>query len=192
MINICKRGCIGAFLLAFLGVTLAPLSQAKPAKTEDELIADLSSPKDGVATEALQKLEKVYPDDPKAIAAVKKALTDPREKVHCKAARVLGALHIQLDQAEINTIYAMLKSTSPDEVMDALKALRGLTAADTVGEILPLLQHSDPHVIRDTCRTLAVVGNKSNIPAIEPLLKHQDPKVRKDAQDAIFALNAKS
>ncbi len=38
---------------------------------------------------------------------------------------------------------------------------------------------------------LALGDDKANIADLEPLLKHADPKIQKDAQDAIFALNAK-
>ena len=50
----------------------------------------------------------------------------------------------------------------------------------------------DTHVIRDACRTLTVLANKDVIPSIEPLLTHPDKAVQKDAQDAIYALRAKS
>jgi hypothetical protein len=56
----------------------------------------------------------------------------------------------------------------------------------------PLFQNAHLGIVRDAIRTVAALGNKSHVAAIEPLLKHPDTKVQKDAQDAIFALKAKS
>jgi HEAT repeat protein len=180
----------GMLLLAFLA-TASPLLAAK-AKTEDELIADLGAAKPKTVTDALLHLEKEYPTSSKALPIIKGLLKDSRSEVRCKAARVLGALHTDVDQADLKNIYALLKASDPKEVMEGLKALRGLRAPDAVPEILPLLKHSTANVVRDACRTLAVLGNKDTIPAIEPLLKDSDAKIQKDAQDAIFALRSKS
>lgn len=88
--------------------------------------------------------------------------------------------------------YEELQSSNPDEVVHALKVLRGMNDPGAVPYILPLLQSSKVRgVLRDSCRTLAVIGNKDVIPAIKPLLDNPDAKVRKDAQDAIDKLNAK-
>jgi HEAT repeat protein len=113
-------------------------------------------------------------------------------KVRRKAARVLGILHADVDQTDLKNICALLEASDPAEVMDGLKALRGLKASETVPQILPLLKHSNTGVLRDACRTLAVLGNKDVIPSIEPLLKHSHAAVKKDAQDAIFLLQSKS
>jgi hypothetical protein len=129
--RICKRSFVAIFFVVLITMTLAPTSlHAKPSKTEDELISESSSPKDSVAVDALQQLERDYPDSTNAISAVKKALTDPRTKVHCKAARVLGALHVALNQDEMNTINVMLQSKNPDEVKEAQKALSAFAAED--------------------------------------------------------------
>lgn len=193
MTDICKRSFIGAFLLAFLGLTMAPVSlHAKAPKSEDELIADLASPKENEVTGALQKLEKEYPTSAKALPAIKKLLTDSRMKVRCKAARVLGALHADVNGDDIKAICALLKAKDTKEVEEGLKALRGLKAPGAVPEILPVLKSADTHNVRDACRTLAILGSKDVIPSIEPLLNHSDPAVQKDAKDAIFKLSEKS
>lgn len=177
---------IGAFALA------ATPSHAAKVKTEDELIADLASPKDSVVADAMLKLERNYPTSTKAVAEIKKYLGDNREKVRRKAARVIGALHADVSADDLKAISKLLSATDHREVMDGLIALRGLKAADAIPQITPLLNHAQPNVVRDACRTLAVLGNKSHVALIEPLLKNADPKIQKDAQDAIFALNAKS
>ena len=180
----------GVLLLAVLTVA-SPLQAAKD-KTEDELIADLGSAMPKIVNSALLQLERQFPTSTKALPIIKRLLKDSRPEVRCKAARVLGALHAEVDQADLKNIYALLKASEPKEIMEGLKALRGLKAPDAVPEILPLLKHSTATVVRDACRTLAVLGNKDTIPAIEPLLQHSDAKVQKDAQDAIFALRSKS
>ncbi len=119
-------------------------------------------------------------------------MTDPRQKVRRKAARVLGVLHADVDEQNMKDICLMLKASDPREQMDALISLRGLKAQSTIPEILPLLKSPAPNVIRDACRTLAVLGNKDLIPSIEPLLTHSDKRVQTDAQDAIYKLKAKS
>lgn len=184
----CKRSFIGALALALFAATLPALAAEK---TEDEFIAQLASPKAEKVADAMLKLEKQYPTSTKAFPTMKKLLKDPRPKVRRKAARVLGILHAEVDQENIRDICALLKASDPQEVMDGLKSLRGLKAAEVVPEILPYLNHSNPGVIRDACRTLAVLGNKDLIPSIEPLLNHSRADVKKDAQDAIFQLRAK-
>jgi HEAT repeat protein len=144
-------------------------------------------------TAALQKLEKQYPTSTKAIPAIKKLLADSRPEVRRKSARVLGVLHAEVSETEVKQICGLLKGSQPAEVIDGLKSLRGLKSANSaIPEILPLLKHQHPNVIRDACRTLAVLGNKDLVPSIEPLLNHPNAAVKKDAQDAIFALRAKS
>jgi HEAT repeat protein len=190
MTNLTKRSFIVGLAVAALTFTTCATHAAK-AKTEDELIAALASPKESVVTETMLKLEKEYPTSTKWQPEVKKMLTDPRAKVRRKAGRVLGAVHAEVSETDLKNIAAMLKATDPQELMDALKSLRGLKAQSTLPEILPLLQNANLKVIGDACRTTAVLGNKSHIAAIEPLLKHPDAKVQKEANDAIFALKAK-
>jgi HEAT repeat protein len=177
-------------------MVLALLALAPPVlaaeRTEDQLIADLNSPRAEVVTEAMLKLEKNYPTSSKAFPKLKALLTDARQPVRRKAGRVLGALHADLSDAEFKALANMLKAADVQEVMDALKSLRGLKAQQTVPDILPLLKSPTPNVIRDACRTLAVLGNKDTISSLEPLLNHANPAVKKDAQDAIFALKSKS
>jgi len=190
MKKLSKRTFILALACGVFALSTAPVHAGK-VKTEEELIADLASPKEEVVTSTMLKLEKQFPTSPTAIAAVKKYLGDNRPAVRRKSARVLGAIHADVTSAEIKTICALLKGSEPREVMDGLIALRGLKAAEALPEILPLLQHSDLKVIGDACRTVAVHGDKSNIAAIEPLLKHPNAKVQKEANDAIFILKAK-
>jgi HEAT repeat protein len=171
------------------GLVLATNVSAKE-KTEAELLKDLDSPKPGVVTDALQKIEKEYPNSAAGIAKTKQLLTDNRPPVRRKAARVLGVLHTDLTAQEMQSVVALLKGDSQEQ-MDGLKALRGLKAQSTIPDILPLLKSPAPGVTRDACRTLAVLGNKDVIPSIEPLLSSPNKGVAKDAQDAIFALKNK-
>lgn len=191
MTSIVRRSFFIAIAIGVFTLVVSPVQAAKE-KTEDELIADLASPKEDVVASAMLKLEKQFPTSAKAIVEIKKYLGDNRAKVRRKAARVLGVLHTDVTSAEIKTICALFKSADQREVMDGLIALRGLKAAEALPEIVPLLNHAAPNVIRDACRTIAVLGGKEHIPLIEPLLKNADPKVQLDAQDAIFKLKAKS
>jgi HEAT repeat protein len=189
MKDICRLffgGILGAVVLS-----TALLASARPPQTEDELLAALASPKDKEVYAALQNLEKQYPTDPNILPPIKKLLTDARPTVREKAARVLGAIHAEISADDLKNISAMLDSTDPNEIMESLKALRGLNAQSTIPKIIPLLKHSNNFVKRDACRTLAVIGDKSLVSDIEPLLSDPDPKVQKDAQDAIDILKAK-
>ncbi len=191
MTRITQRSFIIALALGVFTFTTSQVQAAK-AKTEEQLIADLASPKEDVVADAMLKIEKQFPTSTKAIPEIKKYLGDNRAKVRRKAARVIGVLHADVTSFEIKSICALLKATEQREVMDGLIALRGLNAAEALPEILPLLNHTAPGVIRDTCRTVAVLGGKEHIALIEPLLKHADPKVQLDAKDAIFKLKAKA
>lgn len=192
MNKLSQRSFIGAILLTLFALTLAPFSlQAKQPKSEDELIADLASPKDGVVADALQKLEKDYPNSPKSVPEIKKLLGDPRPKVARKAARVLGAVNADVSQADLDKICELLKSTDKSTIIDGLKALRGLKSKSVIPQMLPLLKNTDKNVIRDTIRTLAVVGDKSLIPDIKPFMDYPDLAVQKDAADAIGILKEK-
>ena len=185
-----KRICKSLLLVAAVLVTALPLL-AKPPLTEEELIANLDSPKEKIVYAALQDLEKQYPTSAPALAKIKTLLTDPRPLVHQKAARVLGALHTEVSDAELKSIAALLDSADKKEVLESLKALRGLKAQSTIPKIVTLLKNPDPNVKRDACRTLAVIADKSVVSDIEPLLQDPDKGVVKDANDAIFTLKAK-
>jgi len=186
-----KRTLTGTLLCALLASALTAVAAPK---TEDELIAELASPKEKTVTAALLQLEKNYPTSTKAFPEIKKLLTDDREAVRRKAARVLGALHAPVSEQDLNAICQLLKSDKTETIIDGLKALRGLKAESVVSQITPVLKRTDVHrnVLRDACRTLAVLGNKNLIPEIEPLLKNPDAAVQKDAQDAIYKLKNKS
>ncbi len=194
MSKLSQRSFIGAMILTVFALTLAPFSlQAKSPKSEDELIADLASPKDGVVAEALQKLEKDYPNSPKSksVPEIKKLLGDPRPKVARKAARVLGAVNAEVSQADLDKICELLKSADKSTVIDGLKALRGLKSKSVIPQMLPLLKTPDKNVIRDTIRTLAVVGDRGLIPTLKPFMDYPDLAVQKDAADAIGILKEK-
>ncbi|MGC3958769.1 MAG: hypothetical protein QM813_12765 [Verrucomicrobiota bacterium] len=191
MINLTKRSFFFALACGVVALAASPAFAAK-VKTEDELIADLASPKESVVTGAMLKLEKEHPTSTKWQPEVKKMLTDSRSAVRRKAGRVLGSVHAEVSDVDLKNITAMFSATDPQEAMDALKSLRGLKAESTLPQVVGLLQNAHVGIVRDALRTLAVLGNKSHVSNIEPLLKHADPKVQKDAQDAIFTLKAKS
>jgi len=186
-----RRGFIGLLVLGFLAMTMLPFSVQARDKTEDELVADLASPKENVVISALQHIEKTYPAGAKAIPATRKLLADPRVKVQRKAARVLGTVNADVDATDINNICTLLKSPDPETIIDGLKALRGLKAQSAIPQIVPLLNNGNKNVIRDSCRTLAVLGDKSLIPSIKPLMTYPDVSVQKDAADAIEILKEK-
>jgi HEAT repeat protein len=177
-----------AGLLILTAVLPAP---ARPPKSEDELLTTLSSPKDKEVYNALQDLEKQYPADEKILPPIKNLLADPRPTVRRKAARVLGAIHADVSNADIKNICGLLTAADKHEVIDGLIALRGLKAPSAIPQILPLLDNPDLNIKRDSCRTLAVLGDKSLIPKIKPLLDYPDVAVQKDAADAIDILKEK-
>jgi HEAT repeat protein len=185
-----KRISKSLLIVAAIFATALPLL-AKPPQTEEELIAALDSPKEKVVFAALQDLEKQYPTSAPAQAKIKVLLTDPRPLVHQKAARVLGALHADVSSTDLDNIAKMLDSADKKEIMEGLKALRGLKAQSVIPKIVAQLKNADANVKRDACRTLAVIGSKSNVSDIEPLLQDPDKAVVKDANDAIFTLKAK-
>jgi len=188
---ITKRSFLIALTLGVFALNVTPSLAAK-VKTEDELISELSGTDAKKVAEAMLGLEKQYPTSPRMQTEIKKYLTDSREVVRRKAGRVLGAIHAEVSDTDLKNIAAMLKATDNQEVMDALKSLRGLKAESTLPQILPLLQSKDIAVVRDACRTVAALGSKANVSDVEPLLKHSDAKVQKDALDAIAALKAKA
>jgi len=94
-------------------------------------------------------------------------------------------------KTEQELIAALLQSTDKYEIIDGLKALRGLKAQSTIPEITPLLKNLDKNVIRDAIRTLAVLGDKSLVPTIQPFMDFPDLAVQKDAADALAVLKQK-
>lgn len=182
---------IGRYILAIaFALTMAvPVLAGQPS--ESDVINNLGSTDERTVLSGLKSAEKDYPTDAAIQAKVKGLLTDPREKVRAKAGRVLGALHAELSDADLKNLAAMLNSQSKDEVLDALKSLRGLKAQSVEMQIVPLLKNPDANIERDACRTLAVIGDKSVIPDIKPLLDSPNKAVVKDANDAIFALGNK-
>ncbi len=177
--------------LLVAALLLAAVPALGAAKSEEEWIAQLASPDEGKVTSALQGLEKNYPESPKARAKIIEKLTDPREKVRRKAARVLGAIHAKVDRKTLDEMAALLDSKEKDAVIDGLKGLRGVDAGAVVPKILPLLKSPDENIKRDACRTLAEVADASVIPEIHPLLDDPNPKVRLDAHDAVARLKEK-
>ncbi|MCO5053467.1 MAG: hypothetical protein M9920_14365 [Verrucomicrobiae bacterium] len=184
-----KRSFIGALTLAALVCSSIAVSAAP--KTEAQLIADLASPKEKVVIRGLAEIEKNYPTSKTAQAAIKPLLTDNRKAVVRKAARVLGVVNADVTEAEIKSIAALLRGTDKYEIIDGLKALRGLKAQSAIPEITPLLKHSDKNVMRDSIRTLAVLGDRSLVPTIEPFMNFPDLAVQKDAADALAILKQK-
>src|SRR5438093_7857643 len=84
-------------MLALMALAFSQLISTAAPPSEETLIANLASPKEGVVVDALQGLEKNYPTSTNGFAIMKKLLTDPRPKVQIKAARVLGILHAPVD-----------------------------------------------------------------------------------------------
>lgn len=178
------------FALLFALATFA-LQTPAAEKTEAAAIAALSDKNEGKVTAAMQAIEKKFPNSVEGVTKIKSMLGDSRVKVRRKAARVIGTLHADVTEAELKSIAALLKGSTPEEVIDGLKSLRGLKSQPVIPEITALLTHATPNVVRDACRTLSEIGGKDLIPAIEPLLNHAHPAVKKDAQDAIFKLKNK-
>jgi HEAT repeat protein len=191
MKNLTQRNFIGAVILAAVFAAGSISLHAGTPKSEEVLIADLASPKEKTVISAMQEIEKNYPDSVKAQTEIKKLLSDARQPVMRKAARVLGVVHAEVSGDDLKKIAELLKSTDKAVVIDGLKSLRGLKAQSTIPEILPLLKNSNPNIVRDACRTLAVLGDKSLIPSIKPLLEVPDLAVQKDAADAIAILKEK-
>jgi HEAT repeat protein len=186
MKSIFKYLLVGAFVL---GLSLPAFGGGD--KSEAELVKELDSPQDKIVCDALQGIEKQYPASVEGLAKAKSLLTDSRVKVREKAARMLGALHAEVSADDLKHISALLNSPEKTEVMEGLKALRGLKAQSEIPKIVALLQNPESNIKRDACRTLAVLADKSVIPSIEPLLQSPDKAVVKDANDAIFALKSK-
>jgi len=184
MRNICKHLALGALVLA----VALPLFAGE--RSENELLADLASPKARVVVKALLDIQRQYPTDANAQTQIKLLLNDDRPTVKRKAARVLGALNADVSETDLKSIATLLDGDKGD-IEDGLKALRGLKAQSTIPKIIPLLQNPDKNIKRDVCRTLAVLGDKRLVPSIQPLLTDPDPAVEKDAADAISILKEK-
>jgi HEAT repeat protein len=183
-----KRARLLAFALAFGLVAAAVPAATKP---ESELLRDLNSANETTVCDALLGLEKGYPSSVEARTKIVALLSDPRIRVHRKAARVLGAIGAKVDDDGIARVTALLSAHDTETIIDGLKALRGMGNARAVPAILPLLASPDANVKRDSCRTLAVLADKTAIPAIEPLLSDKNPKVQEDARQAIAKLREK-
>lgn len=186
-----KRCFIVALALGVFAFATSAVQAAKKVKTEEELIAQLGSAKEKEVISALQEMEKLYPTSTKCQDAIKPLLADSRKPVVRKAARVLGMMNAPVSEADLKNIAVLLKAADKAEIIDGLKALRGLKAESTIPEITPLLQNPNKNVVRDACRTLAVLGDKNLIPTIKPLLEVPDLAVQKDAADAIAILKEK-
>jgi len=191
MNRISKRCFVVALALGIIGVTATPAWAQRKGKSEDDLIAALSSPKEKTVINTMQEMEKLYPTSAKCQDAIKPFLTDSRKPVVRKAARVLGVMNAPVSEADLKNIAALLKGTEKNEIIDGLKSLRGLKAQSTIPEIVPLLQNKDKNIIRDSIRTLAVLGDKSLVPTIEPFMSYPDLAVQKDAADALAILKQK-
>lgn len=183
-----QSNIVWALFMAIVAIAF-PVSAADPA--EAKVIEALSGKNEAKVTAAMQEIEKKFPNSVEGIKTIKSMLGDSRVKVRRKAARVIGSLHADVSEADLKAIAELLKGATAEEIIDGLKALRGLKSQPVIPQILPLLNHSTPNVIRDACRTLAEIGSKDQIPSLEPLLNHANAAVKKDAADAIFKLKNK-
>src|SRR6185503_18084956 len=119
--------CFVMALALGVSVFMVAPAHAAPKKTEDELIADLDAANEKIVYEAMASLERQFPTSTKYHPKLKAMLTDNRQKIRCKAGRVLGALHAEVSETDLKNISTQLKITnSKDEKMDGLKTLRGL------------------------------------------------------------------
>ena len=181
-------------LLAALCFGCATQPSGPKRGSEAYLIGMLSSHDLEEVYDALARLPEKYPDSTNAVRVISGMLGD--SKVRRQAARSLGHYRAELDVEHVRLILGLLHAYDPNEVMDGLKALRGLREPQPivdlmVAQMIPLLKDKNDHVVRDTCITLAVHGNKDTIPHIEPLLTRIRWDVKKDATEAIAALRAK-
>lgn len=193
---------VGCLLLAITAL-VPPSSDAAPGKSEADLIAMLRSQNYKQVLDALDRLPNWYPNSTTAVQEIRKLLGTrltisgvPPNYLSRKVARSLGNYHATLNSDEVKLILGFVRSAEIDDVMDGLKALRGLKEPAEIeekiaAELVLLLQDKEPHVVRDAIRTLGVVGNKETIPAIEPFLRHLKLDVKRDAREAITALEKK-
>ena len=198
----CARWVVVA---AVVMAVLVPASASAAArKSEAELIAMLESTDHRTVLDALDRLPNWYPNSTKAQPQIQKllgakvnAVGVPINLISRKAARALGNYHVTLTWDELQVFLGFIRSHDVDDIMDGLKALRGLKEPPDVeekisAEIMPLLKNEEIHIVRDAIRTLGALGNKNSLPAIEPLLKHTNSDVKKDAREAIAAIEKKT
>ncbi len=169
-------------------LVLIVLLAACGARDEPQLMTALNSPDPDVVVEALSEIEDVGYASTSAQRRIIELVKDSRPEVRRRSARVLGAIHAPVDAATVAAIGAMLESRDDGEVVDALKALRGMPSRSEIPRMLPLLKHPDEHVVRDTCRTLGAVADAAVVPDLEPLLKSRNEEIRADAQAALAKL----
>lgn len=190
-------------LIALVG--LLPMStSAGPKKSETELIEMLGSKDPQTVIDALDRLPNLYPASTNAIQQIRKLLGTkvniagfPPNVISRRAARALGNYHATLDWDDLKVFLGFIRSPDVNEVMDGLKALRGLKEPREIeekltAEVVLLLNDKELHVVRDAIRTLGALGNKATVPAIEPFLKHQRQDVKRDAKEAIAVLEKKA
>lgn len=175
----------------------------KPNKTEAELISMLSSTNYQKAIDALDRLPNWYPNSTNAIQEIRKLLGStvtrrgvPKNILSRKAARALGSYGATLGEDDLKVFVSFIRSADVDDVMDGLKALRGLklppdSERKLSAEIVLLLKDKEIHVVRDAIRTLGALGNKDVIPVLEPFVKQLRLDVKRDAKDAIAAIQKK-
>ncbi len=183
--------CAALLLMTSVGWSA---DRTKVPLTEAELIRQLGTHDEDQVNVAISQLRDRFPTSTNAIHAICGLLKD--DWFRRRAARALGDCHAELELSDVKLILGMFRVYSPDEVMDGLKAIRGLKEPDAikkkmVADVLPLLQDTNTHVVRDACRTLAVIGNKDTISYIEPLLKSKEADIRLDAKQAIDKLQSK-
>lgn len=191
-------------LLVLLMVMFVSLvSRAAPGKTESELLAMLKSPEPQQVLDALDRLPNWYPNSTTAVMEIRGLLGSrtsargfPSNIIPRKAARALGNYGATLNEEDIKVFLTLIRSSSTDDVMDGLKALRGLkqpveSERKIATEVALLLKDKEIHIVRDAIRTLGALGSKDSIPVLEPFLKHMRLDVKKDAREAIAALQKK-
>src|SRR5580698_3059076 len=99
MNTITKRVFTGTMILAALGFCVPRVSAAPPS--EDKVVANLSSPKEGTVISALKDLEKNYPTSATGLPIAKKLLADPRHTVAREAAYMLGNVHADVSDDDL-------------------------------------------------------------------------------------------
>jgi HEAT repeat protein len=194
-----------ARLFVLVAVVLIPLvSLAAPKKNEAELLAMLKSPEPQKVIDALDRLPNLYPNSTTAVQEIRGLLGTrtsargfPSNIITRKAARALGNYGATLGDEDIQVFLKLIRSASVDDVMDGLKALRGLkqpveSEQKIAAEVALLLKDKEIHIVRDAIRTLGALGNKDTIPVLEPFLKHSRLDVKADARAAIAALQKKA
>lgn len=192
-------------LAVVAAAALAPaLAHAAPGKSEAQLLEMLESKEHKKVLDALDRLPNWYPNSSAAQQQIKKLLGTklnvsgvPQNLISRKAARALGNYHATLTWDELQVFLGFIRSSNIDDVMDGLKALRGLKEPPDIeeklaAEIVLLLKDKEIIVARDAMRTLGALGNKSAIPAIQPFLKHMRIDVKKDAREAIAAIEKRT